>query len=569
MPHSKKTGNGHSKTGNGHDKKAERKQPNILVIWGDDIGFWNVSAYNQGMMGYRTPNIDRIAKEGALLTDCYGQQSCTAGRAAFITGMNPLRTGLTTIGMPGAKYGLQDSDPTIAEMLKPQGYVCGQFGKNHLGDSNPYLPTVHGFDEFHGNLYHLNAENEPECPDYPKDPAFKEKFGPRGVLHCWATDRDDPTEDPRWGRVGRQRIEDTGPLTKKRMETVDDEFLASSLSFIERAAKEGKPFFLWHNTTRTHVWTFLSDKYKGKTGKGLYADAMAQLDDIVGALLAKLEELGIADNTLVVFSTDNGVEKMGWPDGGNAPFRGEKGSTWEGGVRVPCVVRWPGVIEPGTVINDIFAHEDWMPTFVAAAGGPEDLTERCKKGFQVGQKKFRVYLDGYDQRELLAGKGPGRRHEYIYVLDSGDLAAVRYDDWKLIFSYQDGEGPDMWFSGKRFSPAWPYIINLRSDPFEYATHSGLYTSWYGERMFLFVPGQMLVRRFAESLIEYPPSQASGSLSIGPLKERVREKMKEKAAQLKKGHQEEEEGETTNIGETLHHFADEVERAIARFRQAHA
>ncbi|KFA86814.1 arylsulfatase [Archangium violaceum] len=569
MPHSKKTGNGHSKSGNGHDKKAERRQPNILVIWGDDIGFWNVSAYNQGMMGYRTPNIDRLAKEGALLTDCYGQQSCTAGRAAFITGMNPLRTGLTTIGMPGAKYGLQDSDPTIAEMLKPLGYVCGQFGKNHLGDSNPYLPTVHGFDEFHGNLYHLNAENEPECPDYPKDPAFKEKFGPRGVLHCWATDRDDPTEDPRWGRVGRQRIEDTGPLTKKRMETVDDEFLASSLSFIERAAKEGKPFFLWHNTTRTHVWTYLSDKYKGKTGKGLYADAMTQLDDIVGALLARLEELGIADNTLVVFSTDNGVEKMGWPDGGNAPFRGEKGSTWEGGVRVPCVVRWPGVIEPGTVINDIFAHEDWMPTFVAAAGGPEDLAERCKKGFQVGQKKFRVYLDGYDQRELLAGKGPGRRHEYIYVLDSGDLAAVRYDDWKLIFSYQDGEGPDMWFSGKRFNPAWPYIINLRSDPFEYATHSGLYTSWYGERMFLFVPGQMVVRRFAESLIEYPPSQAPGSLSIGPLKERVREKMKEKAAQRKARHQEDEEGETTNIGETLHHFADEVERAIARFRQAHA
>ncbi|PTL82581.1 arylsulfatase [Vitiosangium sp. GDMCC 1.1324] len=568
MPQGKKTGNGHSKTGNGHEKKGEQRQPNILVIWGDDIGYWNISAYNQGMMGYRTPNIDRIAKEGALLTDCYGQQSCTAGRAAFITGMNPLRTGLTTIGMPGAKYGLQDSDPTIAEMLKPLGYVCGQFGKNHLGDSNPYLPTVHGFDEFHGNLYHLNAENEPECPDYPKDPKFKERFGPRGVLHCWATDRDDPTEDPRWGRVGKQRIEDTGPLTRKRMETVDDEFLDSSLKFIERAAKEGKPFFVWHNTTRTHVWTYLSDKYKDKTGKGLYADAMTQLDDIVGALLAKLEELGIADNTLVVFSTDNGVEKMGWPDGGNAPFRGEKGSTWEGGVRVPCVMRWPGIIQPGTIINDIFSHEDWMPTLVAAAGGPEDLVERCKTGFQVGQKKFRVYLDGYDQRELLAGQGPGKRHEYIYVLDSGNLAAVRYDDWKLIFSYQDGEGPDMWFSGKRFNPAWPYIINLRSDPFEYATHSGQYTSWYGERMFLFVPGQVLVRQFAESLIDYPPSQAPGSLSIGPLKDRVREKMKEKSAKMKAQREEEEEGATTNIGEVLHHFADQVEQAIARFQQAH-
>ncbi len=339
MPHRKKTGNGHSKTGNGHGKKGERRQPNILVIWGDDIGYWNVSAYNQGMMGYRTPNIDRIAKEGALLTDCYGQQSCTAGRAAFITGMNPLRTGLTTIGMPGAAYGLQDSDPTIAEMLKPLGYVCGQFGKNHLGDSNPYLPTVHGFDEFHGNLYHLNAENEPECPDYPKDPTFKEQFGPRGVLHCWATDRDDPTEEPRWGRVGRQRIEDTGPLTQKRMETVDEEFMASSLNFIERAAKEGKPFFVWHNTTRTHVWTFLQEKYRNKTGKGLYADAMAELDDHVGMLLAKLEELGIADNTLVVFSTDNGVEKMSWPDGGNAPVPGGEGLDLGG--RRPCPLPRP------------------------------------------------------------------------------------------------------------------------------------------------------------------------------------------------------------------------------------
>ncbi|NMO14631.1 arylsulfatase [Pyxidicoccus fallax] len=559
MAKTKQAGNGsNGPSGNGHGKSGAGRKPNILVIWGDDIGIWNVSAYNLGMMGYRTPNIDRIAREGALLTDCYGQQSCTAGRAAFITGMNPLRTGLTTIGMPGADYGLQDSDPTIAELLKPLGYTCGQFGKNHLGDSNRFLPTVHGFDEFHGNLYHLNAENEPECPDYPKDPAFKAKFGPRGVLHTWATDRDDPTEDARWGRVGRQRIEDTGPLTARRMETVDEEFLQSSLAFMERAVADDKPFFIWHNSTRTHVWTFLQEKYRNKTGKGLYADAMTELDDHVGALLAKLDELGIADNTIVIFSTDNGVEKMGWPDGGNAPFRGEKGSTWEGGVRVPCVVRWPGTIPPGSVINDIFAHEDWMPTLVAAAGGPEDLAERCKKGYTVGSKTFRVYLDGYDQRGLLAGTEPGRRHEFVYVLDSGNLAAIRYDDWKIVFNYQDGEGPDMWFSGKRFNPAWPYIFNLRSDPFEYATHSGQYVRWYGERMFLFVPAQAMVKRFAESLIEYPPSQAPGSLSIGPLKERVKEKMRERQG----------DGRPT-VGDQIMSLANEVEQFVHRALQAHS
>ncbi|XXF75268.1 arylsulfatase [Myxococcaceae bacterium GXIMD 01537] len=550
----KKSGNGHA-GGNGH---GGARKPNILVIWGDDIGYWNLSAYNQGMMGYRTPNIDRIAKEGALLTDCYGQQSCTAGRAAFITGMNPLRTGLTTIGMPGADYGLQDSDPTIAEMLKPLGYTCGQFGKNHLGDSNRYLPTVHGFDEFFGNLYHLNAENEPECPDYPKNPEFKKNFSPRGVLHTYATDRDDPTEQPRWGRVGKQRIEDTGPLTSKRMETVDSEFLDASLQFIEKAVKDDKPFFVWHNTTRTHVWTFLSDKYKNKTGKGLYADAMAELDDTVGALLAKLDELGIADNTLVVFSTDNGAEKMGWPDGGNTPFRGEKGSTWEGGVRVPCVVRWPGTIEAGTVINDVFAHEDWMPTLVAAAGGPDDLVDRCRKGYESSGKTFRVHLDGYDQRDVLSGKGPGRRREFIYVLDSGQLAAVRYDDWKVVFSYQEGEGPWMWLSGKRFNPAWPYLFNLRSDPFEFATNSGKYLQWYGERMFLFVPAQRLVRQFAESLLDYPPSQAPGSLSIGPLKDKVRAKMEEQR-----------KGGKTSVGEAIHQFADNLEELIHRVQQAHA
>lgn len=538
------------------------QRPNILVIWGDDIGFWNVSAYNQGMMGYRTPNIDRLAREGALMTDCYGQQSCTAGRAAFITGMNPLRTGLTTIGVPAADYGLQDSDPTIAEFLKPLGYTCGQFGKNHLGDLNRFLPTVHGFDEFFGNLYHLNAENEPECPDYPKDPAFREKFGPRGVLHAWATDEDDATEEPRWGHVGKQRIQDTGPLTTKRMETVDEEFLGATLDFMERTVKAGKPFFVWHNTTRMHVWTFLQEKYRNKTGYGLYADGMAELDDHVGRILAKLDELGIADNTLVIFSTDNGAEKMTWPDGGNSPFRGEKGSTWEGGVRVPCLVRWPGVIKPGTVINDIFAHEDWMPTLVAAAGGPEDLVEQCKQGYQASGKKFRVHLDGYDQRKLLAGTGPGKRNEYYYVLDSGELAAVRYKDWKVVFSYQEGQGPWMWLSGKRFNPNWPYLFNLRADPFEYAIDSGQYTRWYGERLFAFVPAQALVKRFGESFIEYPPSQAPGNLSIAALKEKFRQRRLEERLQAEAGTR----GKV--VAQSIERLADQVGHLIESIQQPH-
>jgi arylsulfatase A-like enzyme len=540
---------------NGHNG-SKTKQPNILVIFGDDVGYWNISAYNLGMMGARTPNIDRIAKEGGLFTDCYGQQSCTAGRAAFITGMNPLRTGMTTIGMPGSDYGIQDGDPTIAELLKPLGYMCGQFGKNHLGDLNRYLPTVHGFDEFFGNLYHLNAENEPECPDYPKDPAFKAKFGPRGVLRAWAMEEDDATIEPRWGRVGKQRIEDTGPLTSKRMETVDDEFLAGALSFMDRSVEADKPFFLWHNTTRTHVFTFLSEKYQNKTGYGLYTDAMMHLDDIVGALLQKLDDLGIADNTIVVFTTDNGVEKMAWPDGGNAPFRGEKGSTWEGGVRIPCLVRWPGVVKPGTHVNDIFSLEDWMPTLVAAAGGPTDLAERCKEGYQVEKKTFHVHLDGYDQRELLAG-GSGKRNEFVYILDSGDLAAVRVKDWKVVFEYSDGEGPAMWFSGKRFKSAWPYLYNLRSDPFEYAQNSGQYLRWYGERMFAFVPAQGVVRKFAESFIEFPPSQSSSSMSISAVKKQVLAKIKEAR-----------EGEHNGIAEELQRVTERVDQMVQQLHLSH-
>jgi arylsulfatase len=342
------------------------KKPNILVIWGDDIGWSNISAYNHGMMGYRTPNIDRIAKERMLFTDYYGQQSCTAGRAAFITGQHPFRTGLLTVGLPASPLGLQPEDPTIADLLKERGHVTGQFGKNHLGDRNAYLPTVHGFDEFFGSLYHLNAEEEPEDPQYPHHvPNFFKRFGPRGNLDCRATNVDDPTVDPRFGKVGRQTIKDTGPVTRKRMETIENELLARSLDFMDRAHKADKPFFIWHNCLRMHVWTRLSKQWKDKTRYGIYADGMQEFDWVVGQLLKKLE-----DETIVVLSTDNGAEKFTWPDGGTSPFHGEKGETWEGGFRVPCLARWPGVIKPGTVSNDIFSHEDWLPTFLAAAETP-------------------------------------------------------------------------------------------------------------------------------------------------------------------------------------------------------
>jgi len=347
---------------------AQNKKPNIVVIMSDDVGIWNISAYHRGMMGGSTPNIDRIAKEGALFTDYYAQQSCTAGRAAFILGQSPFRTGLLKVGLPGAKQGIQDKDPTIAELLKTQGYATAQIGKNHLGDRNEYLPTVHGFDEFYGNLYHLNSEEEPEDPDYPKDPAFHARFGPRGVLDCKASDKDDPTEDPRFGKIGKQICKDTGPLTRKRMETIDEDLLARSLDFMDREGKAKKPFFLWHNTTRMHVWTRLSPKWENKSGFGLFADGMMELDHDVGEILKKLDDLGIADNTIVVFTSDNGAETFSWPDGGTQPFRGEKGTTFEGGFRVPCLVRWPSVIKPGTIVNDIMSHEDWMPTFIAAAG---------------------------------------------------------------------------------------------------------------------------------------------------------------------------------------------------------
>jgi len=468
------------------------EKPNILVIWGDDVGTWNISAYHRGMMGGTTPNIDRIANEGALFTDAYAQQSCTAGRASFILGQHPFRTGLLTIGMPGAKQGIQDKDPTIAELLKNHGYVSGQFGKNHLGDRDEHLPTAHGFDEFFGNLYHLNAEEEPEGQFYPKDPEFHKKFGPRGVLHTTADGK----------------IEDTGPLTKKRMETADSEFLAKSLDFIERAHKADKPFFVWHNSTRMHVWTHLSEKYKGKSGYGLYADGMMELDDGVGALLDKLDELGIADNTIVVFSTDNGAEKFTWPDGGTIPFRGEKGTTWEGGFRVPMMVRWPGTVKPGTIINDIFSHEDWMPTLLAAAGEP-DVKEKLLKGHSANGKSFKAHLDGYNQVDLLSEKGPGKRKEIFYFDAGGHLNAVRYNDWKAHFTIMEGSIAEAY----RKSPSWPLIVNLRMDPFEDGPDAAMYVrNFYAETMFMFVPAQAYVSQFLETFKEFPPS-AGDSLSV--------------------------------------------------------
>ncbi len=500
---------------------AQQKKPNILVIFGDDIGYWNTSAYNRGMMGYRTPNIDRIAKEGAIFTDHYAQQSCTAGRAAFITGQSCFRTGLLKVGLPGAKEGLSEKDPTLADLLKPLGYATGQFGKNHLGDRNEFLPTVHGFDEFFGNLYHLNAEDEPENPDYPKNPEFRKKFGPRGVLRCKASDKDDPTEDPRFGRVGKQTIEDTGPLNKKRQETVDEEFLAASLDFMDRQTKAGKPFFCWFNSTRMHIYTHLKPESKGKTGLGLEADGMIELDDMVGVLLKKLDDLGIADNTIVVWTTDNGAEEFSWPDGGTTPFKGEKNTNWEGGYRVPCMMRWPGVIKPGTEINHITSHEDFVPTLVAAAGDP-NVTDKLLKGGDFAGKNFKAHLDGYDQRDVLAGTGPGKRHEYFYWTDDGSLAGLRYDRWKIVFMEQRAEGLSVW-ENPLITLRLPKIFDLRADPFERAyVEAGDYAKWRVERTFLLVPAQDFVAKHIQTYVEYPPRQKPGSFSLDHVLQKLQE-----------------------------------------------
>ena len=489
---------------------AGTKRPNIVVILADDVGVWNISAYHRGMMGGRTPSIDRIAKEGAMFTDYYGQQSCTAGRAAFILGQIPFRTGLLKVGLPGAPQGIQDKDPTIAELLKPLGYATAQVGKNHLGDRNEHLPTVHGFDEFYGNLYHLNAEEEPEDPDYPKDPQFKARFGPRGLLDCRAASVDDPTEDPRFGRVGKQSCKDTGAISRKRMETAEEELAARSLDFIERSVKAGKPFFLWHNTTRMHVWTRLSPRWADKSGYGLYADGMMELDDVVGRLLKKLDDLGVADNTIIVFTTDNGPEIMSWPDGGNTPFHGEKGTTWEGGMRVPALVRWPGVIKPGTIFNEVMAHEDWMPTLLAAAGDP-DVTQKLLKGYKVGEKSFKNHLDGYNFLPFFKGQeATAPRRQIFYFDDNANLNAIRVNDWKITFKFIEGNLA----SGTLKQPNMPVVINLRQDPFErYYGESQMYFRWAADKLAAFVPAQVIVGQFLQTFKEYPPSQKSGGFGV--------------------------------------------------------
>jgi arylsulfatase len=483
-------------------------KPNILVIWGDDIGQFNVSAYNRGMMGYRTPNIDSIAEDGALFTDWYGQQSCTAGRAAFVTGQSPIRTGLTKVGLPGAPEGMKQEDPTIATLLAELGYATGQFGKNHLGDRDEMLPTANGFDEFFGNLYHLNAEEEPENPDYPKNPEFKKKFGPRGVIHSLAQPD------------GTQTIEDTGPLTRKRMETVDAEVTAEALRFMEEAHADGQPFFVWWNSTRMHIFTHLSPEAEGKTGLGIYADGMVEHDAMVGQLLDKLDELGIADNTIVMYSTDNGAETFTWPDGGTTMFRGEKNTNWEGGYRVPTVIRWPGVIKPGTVVNNMSAHEDMLTTLLAAAGEP-GIKEELLQGKTIGDRTYKVHLDGYDLGPALRGESEWPRRDFIYWTDDGSVAALRYDDWKVTFLEQTAEGMKVWLEPFVELRA-PLITNLRMDPFERAEQEDAmgYQRWWIDHMFIVAPASAFVANWLQSFKDFPPRQKPGSFNLDRVMEKV-------------------------------------------------
>ena len=505
---------------------AQTAKPNILVIWGDDIGTWNVSHNSRGMMGYQTPNIDRIADEGLSFTDYYGQQSCTAGRAAFISGSVPVRSGMTKVGLPGAKEGWQASDVTMATVLKSQGYATGQFGKNHQGDRNEHLPTVHGFDEFFGNLYHLNAEEEPENEDYPGDMVMKngktflQMFGPRGVLHCYATDTYDKTEIPRFGAWGKQRCEDTGPLTKKRMETIDDETSKRAMEFIREQQAAGKPWFVWWNGTRMHFRTHVRADHR-HPGNDEYTDGMIEHDLTVGQFLKLLDDLGIADNTVVMYSTDNGPHYNTWPDAGTTPFRSEKNSNWEGAYRVPAFVRWPGHFPAGVTLNGIVAHEDWLPTFADIAGNP-DIKEQLRKGVKLGDRKYRNYVDGYDMVDYLEGKtDQSPRHEFWYVNDDGQIVAARYDAWKVVFLENRGQAFGVWrepFIELRI----PLLFNLRRDPFEKAQHnSNTYNDWFLSRGFVIVPLQASAAAFLKTMQDYPPSQSPGSFNLAKIEEQLK------------------------------------------------
>ena len=497
----------------------DNTKPNIVIIWGDDIGITDVSAYPMGLMGFHTPNIDRVAKEGMIFTDYYAEQSCTAGRASFITGQCGLRTGNTKVGLPGAKQGLQDRDVTIAQLLKAQGYATGQFGKNHLGDRNEFLPTVHGFDEFYGPLYHLNASEEPELPDYPaaKDfPDFFKNYGPRGVIHSFATDKEDTTVDPRFGEVGKQTVEDTGALTKKRMETIDDDIAARSVDFLKKEHTSGKPVFLWVNFTHMHFRTHVKPESLGQSGRwqSPYHDAMIDHDKNVGTVLKALDDLGIADNTIVMYSTDNGPHMNSWPDAAITPFRSEKNSNWEGAYRVPCMIRWPGHIPAGSVNNDIVAHLDMLPTLLAAAGVP-DVKEKLLTGMKVGDTTFKVHLDGYNQLPFLTGQTTeDPRKEFFYFNDDCDLVALRYDNWKLVFMEQRSPGTlGLW--AEPFVPLRiPKLFNLRTDPFERADiTSNTYYDWFLDHAFVAVPAQTIVGQFLATFKDFPPSQRAGSFSI--------------------------------------------------------
>jgi len=511
--------------------QAAAQKPNIVVIMGDDIGIWNIGAYHRGLMAGRTPNLDKVAAEGMLFTDYYAEASCTAGRANFITGELPIRTGMTTVGQAGAKIGIPAEAVTIATALKSMGYATGQFGKNHLGDRNEYLPTVHGFDEFYGYLYHLDAMEDPCHPNYP--PALKDTVGPRHMLHTWATNVDDPTEQPRWGKIGKQKIQDDGELCPKRMETIDDEILANAMTFLDKSKADGKPFFLWLNPTRMHVVTHLSPKYEAlrtpENGWSIEEAGMAQLDDIVGSVMQKLKDMGVDDNTIVVFTTDNGTENFSWPDGGQTPFAGGKGTALEGGFRSPAILRWPGKVPAGKVENGIFSGLDWFPTFVAAAGDP-NIAAELQKGKQLGGTNYKVYLDGYNQMDLITGKGPSARHEIFYFTES-TLAAVRINDFKYRFTDQPGG----WL-GATVKVDWPILVNLRLDPFERTglpTASGgslFYKDWFVYEFWRFVFVQQVVGKLAQTALEFPPMQKGASFNLSQLKEELDKKMASHAAQ---------------------------------------
>jgi arylsulfatase len=504
---------------------AQAPKPNIVIIWGDDIGQSNISAYSHGLMGYKTPNIDRVAREGMMLTDSYAEQSCTAGRASFITGQSGLRTGLTKVGLPGATLGLQKEDPTIAELLKPLGYATGQFGKNHLGDRNEFLPTVHGFDEFYGNLYHLNAEEEPELPDYPKDPAFRAKFGPRGVMDCKASDKDDTTVDPRFGKVGRQVCKDTGPLTRQRMLTVDDDIAKRAVDFIQRQHAAGKPMFVWVNFTHMHLRTHTKPESLGQAGRwqSPYHDTMIDHDKNVGTVLKALVDLGIADNTFVMYSTDNGPHMNSWPDAAMTPFRSEKNTNWEGAYRVPTMVRWPGKIKPGQISNEMVAHHDWLPTLLAMAGDTQ-VTEKLLKGYRVGAMTYKVHLDGYNLVPYLTGQvAKSPRESFLYINDDQQLTALRYDNWKFVFMEQRAPGTLRIWAEPFTTLRVPKIFNLRTDPYERADiTSNTYYDWVIDHVYALVPAQAFVGQFLMTFKDYPQRQKAASFNMDEVMEKLKE-----------------------------------------------